>query len=164
MKRTREEENQSVHFDQLFPIEIIDYIRFLIHKVIIQEEETLSPSNGIKKQVNIQLWKNCYDSGFHPIIVYLHPRELYIKWANRFNEIPFDDLLNIKKVIIYLINDFTCTAEYDQEWAIQKMGNESYENLVIFMNAWNINKFKEIKEKTEKEIVFLSNRFKIFIK
>jgi hypothetical protein len=162
MKRKREEDTQSVHFDQVLHPEIIDYIRILLHKLVIQDEEATS-SNGIKKLVKIQFWKNCYDSGFHSIFVYLHPRELYIKWFDRRNEIPFEDLLNIKRVIIYLIDDYTSDL-YNTPWANKQMGNEACENLAIFKNSWNIEKFRELKEKTEKEITFMRNRFRVYVK
>lgn len=162
MKRKREEDIQSIHFNQALHPEIIDYIRLLLQKLVIQEEETLS-SNGIKKLVKIQFWKNCYDSGFHSIFVYLHPSELYIKWSDRLNEIPFEDLLNIKRVIIYLIDDYTSDL-YNAEWADTQMGKEACENLEIFKNSWNIEKFRELKEKTEKEIAFMRNRFRVYVK
>ena len=119
----------------LIPKEILDYILYLTHLLEIRDNRSIF--YGIREQVEI-LW-----SGRETICVYLHPREMQLEWEGRYEQIPEEQLYDLRRTMTYLIKNF-----FNEDFESYKdSAYQNHKNLYIFYHAWDIpGRIKQVQE------------------
>jgi len=107
----------------------------LLRKLVIQKDR--SKSYGIREPVDI-IW-----GGRRTICVYLHPREMQLEWEGRYDQIPEEQLYDLRITMTYLIKN-PCNEDFE---SYKDSAYQNHKNLYIFYHAWDIpGRIKQVQE------------------